>query len=187
MSGKLIVFSAPSGAGKTTLVRKILALGFNLEFSISACTRLKRDNEKNGVDYYFITEKEFKEKIKKGEFLEWQEVYPGCFYGTLKSEVERLLKNGKNIIFDVDVKGGLNIKKTYPDITLTIFVRPPNIEILRYRLLQRNTETKESIDKRIAKAEYEMTFEKYFDVVIINDELEKAIEETKKIIEMFIN
>lgn len=187
MTGKLIVFSAPSGAGKTTLVRKLIDKGLGLEFSVSACTRKKRDNETDGIDYHFITVDDFKEKIDKNEFLEWQEVYPGSYYGTLKSEVEKVWQRGKHVIFDVDVKGGLNIKKAYPEKTLAIFVKPPDIEKLKQRLLQRNTETNESFAKRIEKANYEMTFEKDFDIVIINDILEKAEEEAIKAVFTFIN
>lgn len=187
MSGKLIVISAPSGAGKTSIVKNLLNLDSNLEFSVSACTRPRRNDEIDGVDYYFISVEEFKKKISNNEFLEWEEVYPECYYGTLKSEVEKIWAKGKHVVFDVDVKGGLNIKKKYPDITLSVFIRPPDIECLRQRLLKRNTETMESIEKRITKAKYEMTFEQEFDLVVINDILEKATEEVYKAVLSFIS
>lgn len=186
MSGKLIVFSAPSGAGKTTLVRKLIEAGLDLEFSVSACTRPKRDNEVDGVDYHFITVEDFRIKIANNEFLEWQEVYPGSYYGTLKSEVEKIWERGKHVIFDVDVKGGLNIKRAYPENTLAVFVKPPDIEMLKQRLLNRNTESRESLIKRIDKANYEMTFEKDFDLIIINDILENAEKEAIKAVSSFI-
>jgi guanylate kinase len=163
MKGKLIIFSAPSGAGKTTIVRHLLEKNLNLEFSVSATSRAPRPNETNGKDYYFLTEKEFKQKIENNEFLEWEEVYKGIYYGSLKSEVERIRNLGKNVIFDVDVVGGLNIKKFYGDEALAIFVQPPSVEELRKRLISRSTETEEKIQMRIAKAEHELSFAKQFD------------------------
>lgn len=185
--GKLIIFSAPSGAGKTTIVRHLLNLGLNLEFSISATSREARHTETRGVDYYFLSKKEFQNKIKNEEFLEWEEVYKGICYGTLKSEVERIRNQGKNVIFDVDVVGGLNIKKQYGSEALAIFVQPPSVEELRNRLLKRLTESDEKINLRVAKAEHELGFASKFDVVIINSDLEEAFEKAKKVVADFIN
>jgi guanylate kinase len=184
--GKLIIVSAPSGTGKSTLVRYLLSQDLNLEFSISATSRPPRDGEQDGVDYYFLTPEEFKRRIANGEFLEYEEVYENTFYGTLKSEVDRLLDKGKNVIFDVDVKGGLNIKKIYGDQALSIFVMPPSMEELRNRLEKRGTETPEAIEKRLAKAKYEMSFAPYFDVVILNDDFERARQEAYETIKKFL-
>jgi len=186
MSGKLIIFSAPSGAGKTTIVRHLLDKNLNLEFSISATSRGKRHTETEGKDYYFLTPEEFKSKIEKGEFLEWEEVYPGTFYGTLKTEVERIRKSGKNVIFDVDVVGGSNIKKYFGNEALAVFVQPPSIEELRNRLISRSTDAPEVIEKRVAKAEYELTFSDQFDVIVVNKDLEKAFIEAEECIRRFI-
>ncbi len=186
--GKLIIFSAPSGSGKTTLVHHLLSHPeLNLAFSISAASREKRPNEINGKDYYFITPDDFKEKIDKGEFIEWEEVYKNNFYGTLRSEVERLLQAGKNVIFDIDVKGGLNIKKQFPDNSLAIFVQPPSINALKKRLQGRQTETPEKIKIRIDKANEEMKYAKDFDVILVNDNLEEAKKEAYQIVSGFIN
>lgn len=187
MSGKLIIFSAPSGAGKTTIVRHLLDKDLNLEFSISATSRIKRHTETDGKDYYFLTPEEFKSKIEKGEFLEWEEVYPGTFYGTLKSEVERIRKAGKNVIFDVDVVGGSNMKKYFGDDALAVFVQPPSVSELRNRLISRSTDTPEVIEKRVAKAEYELTFSDQFDVIVVNEDLGKAFIEAEKCIRKFIS
>ncbi|WP_167609751.1 guanylate kinase [Maribellus sediminis] len=187
MKGKLIIFSAPSGAGKTTIVRHLLAKGFDLEFSISATSRQPRHTETHGKDYYFLTAEEFAKKVDNEEFLEWEEVYKGTRYGTLKSEVERIRNKGKNVIFDVDVVGGLNIKKYYGDEALAVFVQPPSVEELRNRLTGRSTETEEKIAMRIAKAEHELSFAPKFDVVIVNDDLERAFVEAEKIISDFLN
>lgn len=186
MNGKLIIFSAPSGAGKTTIVKQLLAAGLPLSFSISACSRDKRDGETDGKDYYFLSADEFKSKIEQGAFLEWEEVYPGNYYGTLKSEVERIWEDGKHVVFDVDVVGGLNIKKIYPEKSLTLFVQPPSLETLKNRLQNRSTETEENIQKRLAKADFELSFSSKFDVIIVNDDLEKAIEESKEKVLNFI-
>lgn len=186
MKGKLIIFSAPSGAGKTTIVKHLLQQNFNLEFSISATSREARHTETHKKDYYFLSEKEFIQKVKNDEFLEWEEVYKGTSYGTLKSEVERIRNLGKNVIFDVDVIGGLNIKKYYGKEALAVFVQPPSVEELRFRLTNRSTETEEKIQMRIAKAEHELSFDKEFDVVIINDELQKAFLEAERIIGEFV-
>ncbi len=187
MLGKLIIFSAPSGAGKTTIVRHLLKQDLNLEFSISATSRGKRHNETNGKDYYFLSPEEFRSKIDNKEFLEWEEVYTGTFYGTLKSEVERIRKKGKNVIFDVDVVGGCNIKKYYGDDALAIFVKPPSVEELHNRLILRSTDTSEVIENRIQKAEYELSFANQFDLIIINEELGKAFEEAEKCIREFLD
>ena len=185
--GKLIIFSAPSGAGKTTIVRHLLKRDLNLEFSVSATSRAKRHTETHGKDYYFISEEEFRSKIDNNEFLEWEEVYKGILYGTLKSEVERIREKGKNIVFDVDVVGGCNIKKYYGNEALAIFVQPPTIEELRNRLVSRSTDSMEVIEKRLQKAEYELTFANQFDCIIVNDQLENALEEAEKCIHEFIN
>jgi len=184
--GKLIIFSAPSGAGKTTIVKHLLSCGLGLEFSVSATSRGPRPNEIHGKDYYFLPETEFREKIGNNEFLEWEEVYSGILYGTLKSEVERIRGNGKNVIFDVDVVGGLNIKKFYGDEALAIFVRPPSIEELKKRLQLRSTETEEKIAMRITKAEYEMTFASRFDKIIVNEILGRAFEEAENCVKGFL-
>ena len=186
MLGKLIIFSAPSGAGKTTIVRHLLSQNLNLEFSISATSRGMRHTETNGKDYYFLSPEEFKAKIQNDEFLEWEEVYAGTFYGTLKSEVDRMRNNGQNVIFDVDVVGGCNIKKYYGDEALAIFVQPPSVEELRARLISRSTDAPEVIEKRVAKAEYELTFADKFDVAITNDQLENALVQAEKVIREFI-
>jgi guanylate kinase len=186
MKGKLIIFSAPSGAGKTTIVRHLLEKNLNLEFSVSATSREPRQNETNGKDYYFLTEKEFKQKIENSEFLEWEEVYKGIYYGSLKSEVERIRNLGKNVIFDVDVVGGLNIKKFYGNEALAIFVQPPSIEELRKRLISRSTETEEKIQMRIAKAEHELSFASQFDKLVTNNDLNQACREAEELIREFV-
>lgn len=184
--GKLIIFSAPSGAGKTTIVKHLLRQELNLEFSVSATSRAKRHTETHGKDYYFLSEEEFRTKIDNNEFLEWEEVYEGIFYGTLKSEVERIRDGGKNVLFDIDVVGGCNIKKYYGDEALAVFVQPPSIDELRRRLVLRSTDAPEVIEKRIAKAEYELTFASQFDLIIVNDQLDKALEVAEKSIREFI-
>lgn len=186
MIGKLIIFSAPSGSGKTTIVKHLLTKNFKLEFSVSATSRPPRGNEINGKDYYFISANEFRAKIKADEFLEWEEVYPDRFYGTLKSEVERIRSLGKNVIFDVDVIGGCNIKEHYGNDALSIFVQPPSVEELKKRLQIRSTDSEEVIATRVAKAEYELTFATKFDVVLINDKLDKALIEAEKILSDFL-
>lgn len=186
MQGKLIIFSAPSGAGKTTIVKHLLQQNLNLEFSISATSRGMRHTETHGKDYYFLSPEEFRSKIENDEFLEWEEVYSGTFYGTLKSEVERIRKIGKNVIFDVDVVGGCNIKEYYGDEALAVFVQPPSVDELRNRLVSRSTDAPEVIEKRVAKAEYELNFADRFDVIIVNDHLEKAFEDATNCIREFI-
>ncbi len=178
---KLFVFSAPSGSGKTTIVKDVLNTFPNFVFSISATTRKIRPSEKNGVDYYFISENEFKEKIDKNEFVEWEKFYD-YYYGTLKSQIEENIKNGFNTVFEVDVKGALSIKKHYPDSVL-IFIAPPSIEELKQRLIKRNTETEEDLKKRIERAEMELSFKDKFDYVVSNADLEIAKKKVKEIIE----
>ena len=183
---KLIIFSAPSGAGKSTLVRYLLAQGLNLQFSVSATSRLPRGEEKNGVDYYFLTPEEFRKRIANNEFLEYEEVYTDKFYGTLKSEVDRILDEGKNVVFDVDCIGGLNIKKIYGEQALSIFVMPPSVEVLRERLEKRGTDTPQVIESRLAKADYEMSFAPRFDVIVCNDDFDRAKNEVLKLVTDFI-
>ncbi len=186
--GKLIIFSAPSGSGKTTLVHYLLGKPeLNLAFSVSATSREKRPNEVNGKDYYFLSPSDFKQKIDDNAFIEWEEVYKDNFYGTLKSEVEALLNAGKNVIFDIDVKGGLNIKKQYPDNSLAIFVQPPSVAELKKRLQSRQTETPEKIKMRVDKASEEMQYSKDFDVIIVNDDLEKAKKEAYQVVKNFLD
>lgn len=187
MQGKLIIFSAPSGAGKTTIVKHLLTRDLNLEFSVSATSRGMRHTETDGKDYYFLTPDEFRKKIENDEFLEWEEVYAGTFYGTLKAEVERIRRMGKNVIFDVDVVGGCNIKKFYGTDALAVFVKPPSVEELRNRLVSRSTDAPEVIEKRVAKAEFELSFSDKFDVILVNDDLEKAFDEAVQCIRDFIN
>ncbi|MDG5800740.1 guanylate kinase [Marinilabiliaceae bacterium ANBcel2] len=184
--GKLIIFSAPSGSGKTTIVKYLLSKNLNLAFSISATSRAPRKNEENGKDYFFLNHNTFQEKIANNEFLEWEEVYKGTCYGTLKSEVEKLRSEGKNVIFDVDVVGGINIKEQYKDEALAIFIQPPSIEELEKRLKKRGTDSIEVIDKRVAKAEKELKYASRFDYIIINDNLESACSETEKRVAQFI-
>ena len=185
--GKLIVFSAPSGAGKTSIVREILKNTPQLAFSVSACSRPMRPGETDGKDYYFLSPEEFRSRISEGAFLEWEEVYPGSYYGTLLSEVERLWNKGKHVVFDVDVAGGINIKKQFPDRTLAIFIKPPSMEELRNRLVNRNTETPESLEKRLGKARHELSFAGDFDQVVVNDKLEDAVREADSLVRAFIS
>ena len=186
--GKLIVFSAPSGSGKTTIVRHLLGIeDLNLEFSISATSRAKRGKEEDGKDYYFLSAEVFKNKIKNDEFLEWEEVYRDNFYGTLKTEVERIWAKGKNVIFDIDVSGGLRIKRKFPEQTLAVFVKPPSIDELKIRLKKRKTESEDKINMRVAKASAELATAPLFDTIVVNDNLEKALEEAENQISNFIN
>ena len=185
--GKLVIFSAPSGSGKSTIIQSLLNRDLNLSFSISATSRAPRGTEKNGVEYYFISPEDFRQRIANGEFLEYEEVYAGKFYGTLKSEVERILDSGRNVIFDVDVVGGLNIKKYYGDQALALFIQPPSIEELEKRLKHRATDAPEVIASRVAKAEYELSFAPRFDHIIVNDILEKAQEEAYQTIRQFLD
>lgn len=183
---KLIIFSAPSGAGKSTIVNHLLKAGFDIEFSISATSRAPRGNEKHGVEYYFLSPDEFRQKIANNEFVEFEEVYKDCYYGTLRSEVERIGKKGKNIVFDVDVVGGLNIKEQFGDRALLIFIAPPSTEVLRERLTGRGTDASEMIKLRIEKAAYELSFAPHFDVTIVNDNLEVAQKEVEKVLNDFL-
>ena len=186
--GKLIVFSAPSGSGKTTIVRHLLEQkDLNLEFSISATSREPRGDEKSGEDYYFMSLKEFKQHMKDDDFLEWEEVYRDSFYGTLKSEVERIWAMGKNVIFDIDVVGGLRIKRKFPDKTLAVFVKPPSVDVLKMRLKKRKTESEEKINMRIAKASIEMATAPQFDYIIVNDVLDHACEQAHQLVTKFIS
>lgn len=184
--GKLVIFSAPSGAGKSTIVNYLLSQDLNLQFSISATSRPPRGSEQHGVEYYFHSPDEFREKIKNEEFLEYEEVYTDKFYGTLKAEVERIVSNGGNVIFDVDVVGGCNIKKFYGKQALSVFIEPPSIDELRNRLINRGTDSPEVIEARIAKAEYELTFAPQFDVVIHNDNLEEAKAKAMRVVKAFL-
>ena len=186
--GKLVIFSAPSGSGKTTLVRHLLSvMPDKLQFSISATSRPKRGVELNGKDYHYLTVEEFKEKIKNNEFLEWEEVYAGTHYGTLRSEVERIWKEGKNVIFDIDVQGGLNLKHQFGDKALAVFVMPPSIKILEQRLNSRQTDSSESIALRVEKAEQELQTAKLFDCFILNEHLETACKECERVVNEFLS
>ena len=185
--GKLIVISAPSGAGKTSIVHHLLKNMPELSFSVSACSREKRDNETHGKDYYFLGVEDFKNKIKEGAFLEWEEVYENQYYGTLKSEIERIWSERKTVIFDVDVIGGLNIKKQYPKECLSLFIMPPSVDVLRQRLSGRGSESEAKLEMRLAKAEQEISKNQEFDKVILNDDFGIACEETMEVITNFIN
>jgi guanylate kinase len=187
MSGKVIIISAPSGAGKTTIVKYLLAQEkLHLEFSISACTRPERDDETDGRDYYFMTVDEFKAKIDDNCFLEWEEVYKGSYYGTLKSEVDRIWKKGSHILFDVDVEGAVNLKQVFKEQALSIFIMPPSIEELQRRLEKRGMDSPDKIQKRINKAGYEMKYVSKFDSTIINDDLNKALQEAEAMVLEFL-
>lgn len=187
MSKKVIIFSAPSGAGKSTVVGHLLKQFPFLEFSVSATSRKPRGQEKNGKDYYFFTTEQFEEKIRNGEFVEYEEVYTGSYYGTLKSEVKRIWDKGNIIVFDIDVKGGVNLKKLYGANALAVFIQPPSVEVLRNRLIGRGTDSMEAIEKRVAKAEEELTYAGKFDIVITNDNLQEALAEAEKIVGDFYN
>jgi guanylate kinase len=188
LEGKLVIFSAPSGSGKTTIVRHLLNTRSDLGFSISACTRDRRGrNETHGKDYYFLTPDEFKQKIDNNEFVEWEEVYAGAYYGTLRAEVERLWQSGKHVIFDVDVKGGLELKKAYGDRALAVFVKAPSEEVIKERLMARGTETEESLSKRLFKVRFEMSFQNKFDVILVNDILEDTLQKAESLVENFLN
>lgn len=186
VKGKCIIFSAPSGSGKTTLVHHLLSLELGLAFSISACTRAPRGEEKDGEDYYFLDLEEFKKRIQADAFVEWEEVYQDHFYGTLKSEVERIWKIGKTVIFDVDVVGGLNLKKYFKEQALAIFVMPPDLPTLEKRLRGRGTDSEDRIQKRLEKAKQELAVAEQFDRVILNDELSKAKQEAEHLVNSFI-
>ena len=183
---KVIIFSAPSGAGKSTIVNHLLKKDLGLEFSISATCRAPRGQEVHGKEYYFFTQEEFKDRIATGEFLEYEEVYPGCFYGTLKSEVERIWAAGHTVLFDVDVLGGINLKKQLGNEAMSIFIQPPSVAVLRERLIGRATDSIEKIEERVAKAEYELSFATQFDRVVVNDRLEEAFQEAEQIVRDFL-
>jgi guanylate kinase len=189
MKGKMLIVSAPSGSGKSTIVQWLMKEHpeLKLYFSISCTSRAPRGTEQNGVEYFFLTPEEFRTKIQNDEFLEYEEVYQDRFYGTLKAQVERQREAGQNVVFDVDVKGGINIKKYYGDEALSLFIQPPSVEELRRRLVGRATDTPEAIEQRLAKAEYEMTFAPQFDSIVINDNLEEAKEQTLELISSFLN
>lgn len=183
---KAVIFSAPSGSGKSTIVSHILKLHPELKFSVSAASRAPRGDEKNGVAYWFISADEFRKRIADNEFVEYEEVYPGSFYGTLKSEVERIWDSGDAIIFDVDVKGGVNLKKYFGDRALSVFIQAPSVEVLRQRLVRRATDSPEAIERRVAKAAEEMTYADKFDHIIVNDDLQKAYADAEKLVSEFL-
>jgi guanylate kinase len=184
--GKVIVVSAPSGAGKTTIVRRLLAAHPEFQFSVSATTRPLRGTEVHGKDYYFLSVEQFRDLIDAGAFLEWEQVYPGRYYGSLKEDVDRIHSQGNTVLFDVDVKGALNIKKAYGDRAITLFVAPPSLEVLRERLTSRGTESEADIAKRMAKAEAEMAYAPQFDRIVVNDDLDRAVEEAESILRSFM-
>lgn len=186
MANKTLIFSAPSGSGKSTVVNHILSLHPEVEFSISATSRAPRGEEKNGVEYHFFSTEEFRELIEKDSFVEYEEVYPGRFYGTLKSEVERIWSKDHVIIFDVDVKGGVNLKKYFGETALSVFIQAPSVEVLRERLIGRGTDSMEEIEKRVAKASEEMTYADKFDYVLINDDLATAFAEIEEVVDDFL-
>lgn len=187
MKGKIIIFSAPSGSGKSTIINFLMQQNLNLAFSISATSRPPRGTEQHGVEYFFLTPEDFRQRIANGEFLEYEEVYKDRFYGTLKEQVEKQLEKGQNVVLDVDVKGGCNIKNYYGDRALSIFIQPPSIEALRQRLNGRGTDSPEVIEDRIARAEYELGFADKFDTVVVNDDLEKAQQKALQILKNFLN
>ncbi|HZK08780.1 MAG TPA: guanylate kinase [Bacteroidales bacterium] len=184
--GKMIVISAPSGSGKTSIVKQVLAADLNLAFSVSACSRAPRQGEVDGRDYYFLTPEAFRQKIDAADFIEWEEVYPGSYYGTLRSEVERIWSQGRHVIFDVDVLGGLNIKRQYGTKCLAIFIKAPSVAELEKRLRLRATDDEATIRERVLKADYELTFAPEFDAIVVNNDLSTAIEETRRIILEFL-
>jgi len=184
--GQALIFSAPSGSGKTTLINHLCEVFPNLRFSVSACSRAPREGEQDGVNYYFLPESEFRRRIERGDFLEWEEVYAGSFYGTLRSEVQRLWGRREVVLFDVDVKGALNLKRALGDLALTIFVAPPSREVLKARLIARGTETEASLEKRLARFDWEMSQQASFDRVVINDQLERAKQELEQVVGDFL-
>lgn len=184
---KVVIFCAPSGSGKTTIVKHLLSINKNIEFSVSACTRAKRPNEQEGKDYYFISRETFKQRIEQGEFLEYEEVYGGNFYGTLKSEIERIWALNKAVIFDVDVEGGLNIKNHFGDSALAVFVKPPSVKVLEERLRFRSTETEETLNIRLKKALHELTYENKFEHVLLNENLQQALQQAELLLTEFLD
>lgn len=187
MDGKLLIFCAPSGAGKSTIVKHLMTLEMRLAFSISCTSRSPRQGELHGREYHFLTPGQFREKIENNEFVEWEEVYPDQFYGTLKSEVERIWGEGYHALFDIDVMGGLNLKGTFGDKALSIFVEPPSMKVLEDRLRSRGTDDEESLQKRIGKAEYELSFAPRFDRILVNDKLEDALAEAESMVGEFLS
>ena len=185
MNNKVIIFSAPSGSGKSTIVNHLLQRYNHLEFSISATSRSPRGSEQHGKEYYFYSTAEFEKLIKEDAFVEYEEVYQGSYYGTLRSEVERIWAKGHTILFDIDVKGGVNLKKIFKDSALAVFIKPPCVDTLKQRLIGRGTDTPEAIEKRVAKAEEELTYEKYFDTTIVNDILSESFAQAEKLVENF--
>jgi len=186
MTGKLVIVAGPSGSGKTTIVRHLLGVYPRLAFSISACSRQKREGETDGEDYYFLSVEDFKQKIENGEFIEWEQVYPGSYYGTLRTEVERLWKAGRDVIFDIDVKGAMNLKKQYRENSITIFIKPPSLEALGQRLQKRKTETPEFFEQRIKKAAEELSYSPKFDKIIRNNDLPTAFAEAERLVGEFL-
>ncbi len=186
MEGKLVIFSAPSGSGKSTIINHLLKKGYPLDFSISATTRPPRGAEQNGVEYYFLTEGQFRQKIAQDAFIEYEEVYEGRFYGTLKSEIDRIWTSGRHVIFDVDVLGGKNLKAIYGSKALWVCIQPPSVEELRRRLTARGTESAEEIDERIGRAEEEMSYSSHFDTIIINSDLEQAFADAEHTLDKFL-
>lgn len=185
MQKKVIIFSAPSGAGKSTIVKHLLSKFNFLEFSISATSRAPRGREENGKDYYFFSTEEFEQKIKSNSFVEYEEVYKGSYYGTLKSEVDRIWSKGNIIVFDIDVQGGINLKRLYKENALSIFIQPPSIEELRMRLINRGTDAAEAIERRVAKAAEELSYSNQFDYILVNDNLENALQEAEEVVAQF--
>lgn len=187
MEGKIIIVSAPSGCGKSTIINRLLQKGeIDMEFSVSATNRQPREGEVHGVSYWFLTDEEFRQAIADDNFVEYEEVYPGRFYGTLKSEVERRCREGHNVVLDIDVKGGVNVKRMYGERALALFIEPPSIDALRVRLEGRGTESPEAISQLLGKAEYELSFAPSYDIRIVNDDLDKAVADTEKAIKQFV-
>ena len=187
MEGKIIIVSAPSGCGKSTIINRLLQKGeIDMEFSVSATNRQPREGEVHGVSYWFLTDEEFRQAIADDNFVEYEEVYPGRFYGTLKSEVERRCREGHNVVLDIDVKGGVNVKRMYGERALALFIEPPSIDALRVRLEGRGTESPEAISQRLGKAEYALSFAPSYDIRIVNDDLDKAVADTEKAIKQFV-
>ncbi|MCF8226368.1 MAG: guanylate kinase [Bacteroidales bacterium] len=187
MTGKIIIFSAPSGSGKTTIVHHLLKAMPELAFSVSATSRKPRKNEKQGVDYYFLTPEDFKKRVLEGAFLEWEEVYDGQFYGTLRSEVEQLRMKGKHIVFDIDVKGGMNLKKEFGDDALAIFVKSPGLDVMEERLRKRGTDSGNQLKKRISKAVSEISYADQFDRILVNEDLQDSLKKAENLVKEFIN
>lgn len=186
VSGKLVIVAGPSGSGKTTIVRHLLSVFPRLAFSISATSRHKRETERDGEDYYFLTKEQFREKINSGDFIEWEEVYPGSFYGTLRSEVQRLWNSGRHVIFDIDVKGALNLKSQFSDNSVTIFILPPSVEALEQRLRERNTESEARLEQRVGKALEELSYADKFEKIVHNIELGSALADAEEIVSDFL-